>query len=84
MCCEGFLFYVFQFYEELFETPFLRETGEYYRQEAMKFYDKCTCSEYMEKVTVVNVDCTVQKDFVEFPHYLYIILKLHTQWYTNN
>ena len=69
MRCQGFLFYVFQFYEDLFETPLLRETRKYYRQEALKLYDKFTCSEYMEKVTVVNVECSVQMDSIEFPHY---------------
>ncbi|XP_041365909.1 cullin-2-like [Gigantopelta aegis] len=42
--------YSMQLYEELFETPFLQETGDYYRQEASKLKDACNCSEYMEKV----------------------------------
>ncbi|KAL5007129.1 hypothetical protein ScPMuIL_015935 [Solemya velum] len=37
-------------YEEVFEIPFLRETGDYYRKEASQLKDECTCSEYMEKV----------------------------------
>ncbi|XP_050388623.1 cullin-2 [Patella vulgata] len=39
-----------QLYEQLFEIPFLHETGEYYRQEARQLKDTCNCSEYMEKV----------------------------------
>lgn len=42
--------YPLQLYEELFEVPFLKETGDFYRQEAAKLKDECTCSEYMEKV----------------------------------
>ncbi|KAJ8313728.1 hypothetical protein KUTeg_008289 [Tegillarca granosa] len=37
-------------YEDIFETPFLKETGDYYRQEAAKLKDDYNCSEYMEKV----------------------------------
>ena len=37
-------------YEEIFETPYRDETSSYYRQEAAKLKDDCTCSEYMEKV----------------------------------
>lgn len=39
-----------QLYEEVFESLFLKETGDYYRSEAAKLKDECTCSEYMEKV----------------------------------
>lgn len=39
-----------QLYEEVFESPFLKETGDYYRSEAAKLKNECTCSEYMEKV----------------------------------
>ena len=42
---------MFQLYEDLFETTFLRETGRYYHQEALKLLDVCTCSEYMEKAS---------------------------------
>ncbi|XP_067649383.1 cullin-2-like [Haliotis asinina] len=42
--------YSMQLYEELFETPFLHETGDYYRQEAAKLKDEYNCSDYMEKV----------------------------------
>ena len=37
-------------YEDLFETAFLKETGDYYRQEALKLLDGHTCSQYMAKV----------------------------------
>ena len=37
-------------YEDLFETKFLKETGDYYRQEALQLLDVSNCSEYMEKV----------------------------------
>lgn len=40
----------FQLYEEMFETPFLKETGNFYRSEASRLKSDCTCSEYMEKV----------------------------------
>ncbi|KAK7473994.1 hypothetical protein BaRGS_00034763 [Batillaria attramentaria] len=39
-----------QLYEEMFETPFLKETGDFYRSEASRLKSDCTCSEYMEKV----------------------------------
>lgn len=39
-----------QMYEDIFESSFLEETGEYYRQEAAKLKDECNCSDYMEKV----------------------------------
>ncbi|PVD30741.1 hypothetical protein C0Q70_10016 [Pomacea canaliculata] len=39
-----------QLYEEMFETPFLKETGNFYRSEASRLKSDCTCSEYMEKV----------------------------------
>ncbi|XP_052826531.1 cullin-2 [Octopus bimaculoides] len=39
-----------QFYRKLFETRFLQETGEYYKQEAAKLKVEFNCSEYMEKV----------------------------------
>jgi len=39
-----------KFYQEVFESPFLRETGEYYRQEASKLVAELSCSEYMAQV----------------------------------
>ena len=44
----------FQLYEDTFETPFLKETGDYYRSEASRLKADCTCSEYMEKVSERN------------------------------
>ena len=55
--------YPLQLYEELFEVPFLKETGDFYRQEAAKLKDECTCSEYMEKV---GLQWEVQKGFKGF------------------
>lgn len=40
----------FQYYEEIFETPFLKATGQFYKIEAAKLLQECTISEYLEKV----------------------------------
>ncbi|XP_054166315.1 cullin-2-like isoform X2 [Oppia nitens] len=37
-------------YQNLFESRFLRSTGEYYRREAEELLQSCYCSTYMEKV----------------------------------
>ena len=37
-------------YQEAFESPFLRDAGEYYRQEASKLVAELSCSEYMAQV----------------------------------
>lgn len=42
---------LFQFYQEIFEWPFLAETGEYYKQEASNLLQESNCSQYMEKVS---------------------------------
>lgn len=39
-----------QFYQEIFEGPFLIKTGEYYKQEASNLLQESHCSQYMEKV----------------------------------
>ncbi|XP_052251215.1 cullin-2-like isoform X2 [Dreissena polymorpha] len=39
-----------QLYEEVFEQQFISQTGAFYRHEAAKLKDECTCSEYMDKV----------------------------------
>uniref|UniRef100_A0A4W3H5B9 Cullin-2 n=1 Tax=Callorhinchus milii TaxID=7868 RepID=A0A4W3H5B9_CALMI len=39
-----------KFYQDLFEGPFLTETGEYYKQEASNLLQESNCSQYMEKV----------------------------------
>ncbi|RXN11948.1 cullin-2 [Labeo rohita] len=44
----SFLF--IQFYQEIFEGPFLTKTGEYYKQEASNLLQESNCSQYMEKV----------------------------------
>ncbi|XP_076439449.1 cullin-2-like [Babylonia areolata] len=41
---------VMQLYEDMFEFPFLRECGDYYRADASGLKANYTCSEYMEKV----------------------------------
>ena len=41
---------VLQFYQEVFEGPFLIKTGEYYKQEASNLLQESNCSQYMEKV----------------------------------
>lgn len=37
-------------YQELFETPMLEASGEFYRVEAFKLLQKCSVSQYMEEV----------------------------------
>lgn len=37
-------------YQELFETPMLEASGEYYKIEAFKLLQKCSVSQYMEEV----------------------------------
>lgn len=37
-------------YQTLFEEPFLKATGEYYKREAEQLLEKYDCSSYMEKV----------------------------------
>ncbi|XP_013929231.1 PREDICTED: cullin-2-like [Thamnophis sirtalis] len=39
-----------KFYQEIFESPFLNETGEYYKQEASNLMQESNCSQYMGKV----------------------------------
>uniref|UniRef100_A0A6I8QNP0 Cullin-2 n=1 Tax=Xenopus tropicalis TaxID=8364 RepID=A0A6I8QNP0_XENTR len=39
-----------KFYQEIFELPFLAETGEYYKQEASNLLQESNCSQYMEKI----------------------------------
>lgn len=37
-------------YQELFETPMLEASGEFYKGEAFKLLQKCSVSQYMEEV----------------------------------
>ena len=37
-------------YEEIFETPFLKATGDYYKEEAQKLLQEGSISVYMERV----------------------------------
>lgn len=43
-------------YQELFETPVLESSGDYYRSEASKLLQRCTVSEYMEEVIKILDD----------------------------
>lgn len=43
-----------QFYQEIFEGPFLSKTGEYYKQEASNLLQESNCSQYMEKVGLME------------------------------
>ncbi len=38
------------YYQETFESPFLEETGQFYRQEASKLTSELSCSEYIQQV----------------------------------
>ena len=40
-----------QYYQVVFEEPFLKDTGEYYRQEAARLIADMSYSEYMQKVS---------------------------------
>lgn len=37
-------------YQDLFETPMLAASGDYYKAEASRLLQKCTVSQYMEEV----------------------------------
>ncbi|CAL1289547.1 unnamed protein product [Larinioides sclopetarius] len=39
-----------ELYRQIFETPFLKATGEYYQLEASRLLQENDCSQYMEKV----------------------------------
>lgn len=43
--------FLIQLYQQIFETPFLQASGEYYKREASKLLQDCDVSQYMEKVT---------------------------------
>lgn len=60
--CEHHPFPVSQFYQEIFEGPFLTKTGEYYKQEASNLLQESNCSQYMEKVG--PMDGCVQETWV--------------------
>ena len=42
--------HLFQLYEDIFENPFLKATGEYYKEEASKLLQEGSISLYMERV----------------------------------
>ncbi|XP_032821523.1 cullin-2 [Petromyzon marinus] len=39
-----------KFYQDVFESAFLVETGEYFKQEASRLLQTCNCSQYMQQV----------------------------------
>jgi cullin 2 len=39
-----------RYYQDCFESPFLIETGDYYRQEAAHMVAELSCSEYIKRV----------------------------------
>ncbi|XP_077513603.1 cullin 2 isoform X3 [Amblyomma americanum] len=45
-------------YQELFETPFLAETGKHLQREAHRLLEGCNCSAYMERV----LQCLAQEN----------------------
>ncbi|KAG8138814.1 hypothetical protein E2320_001613 [Naja naja] len=52
--------------KEIFECPFLNETGEYYKQEASNLMQESNCSQYMEKVL-----CRLKDEEVRCRKYLH-------------
>ena len=55
-----------EYYQEVFEGPFLHETGQYYRQQASKLVAESSCSEYMH--CVVNMLQTARRRGTSFLH----------------
>ena len=55
-----------EYYQGIFEAPFLHETGEYYRQQASKLVAESSCSEYMQRV--VSMLQTARRRGVTFLH----------------
>ncbi|XP_060149153.1 cullin-2 isoform X2 [Globicephala melas] len=49
-----------KFYQEIFESPFLTETGEYYKQEASNLLQESNCSQYMEKMPTLFVESVLE------------------------
>uniref|UniRef100_A0A6B0VG44 Putative cullin n=1 Tax=Ixodes ricinus TaxID=34613 RepID=A0A6B0VG44_IXORI len=45
-------------YQEMFEGPFLQETGKHYQREAHRLLEECDCSSYMERV----LQCLAQEN----------------------
>ncbi|XP_065839949.1 cullin-2-like [Oscarella lobularis] len=48
--------HVLKFYQEVFETPLLNETGDYYKFIASQLLAESSCSEYMKKVVKILDD----------------------------
>ncbi|XP_026578447.1 cullin-2-like [Pseudonaja textilis] len=55
-----------KFYQEIFESPFLNETGEYYKQEASNLMQESNCSQYMGKVL-----CRIKNEEMRCRKYLH-------------
>eukprot|EP00118_Oscarella_pearsei_P017044 m.167647 g.167647 ORF g.167647 m.167647 type:complete len:744 (+) comp38937_c0_seq3:170-2401(+) len=62
--------HVLKFYQEVFESPLLTETGDYYKFIAFQLLAECNCSEYMQKVVKILDDekLRVQKFFHHSSH----------------
>lgn len=61
-----------QYYEDIFETPFLKATGEFYKREAAKLLQECTISQYLEKVQQkLNEEAVRVRKFV---HCTYVLI----------
>jgi hypothetical protein len=68
------LLYLFlQLYQEIFETPFLQASGEYYKREASKLLQECDVSQYMERVIQRLEAETLRSN--KFLHPRYLIIK---------
>ena len=55
-----------EYYQKIFEAPFLQETGQYYRQQASKLVAESSCSEYMH--SVVSMLQTARRRSMAFLH----------------
>lgn len=68
-----------EYYQEVFEGPFLHETGQYYRQQASKLVAESSCSEYMH--CVVSMLQTARRRGTSFLHQT-SVTKVSRQWST--
>lgn len=54
-----------QYYDQIFEKPFLEATGEFYKREAARLMQECTLSQYLEKVQQrLNEECMRLRKFL--------------------
>ena len=57
-------------YQNMFESLFLKSTGEYYRREAEELLTTCDCSKYMEKVlSKLDAENIRSRNFLHFSSY---------------